>query len=165
MKLLPVWGPRLCDESRFVEHFHAGGNHQHVDHAITSSCSLVLKARCQVVSLSRLGQTRCRGHDVQDVREAFEPCGAHEHREKRHKHCDDTVGSVRCGHEDHRNAHDGVAVQPYFFLRAHRKTRSSTTSKRAPTQEPSKQRVSQIGATWRVTTSEKLILTKSLRDA
>ena len=43
---------------------HGGGNHQHVGRAITSSRSLVLKARCQVVSLSRLGQARCRGHDV-----------------------------------------------------------------------------------------------------
>ena len=64
MKLLPVWGPSLCDESRFVEHFHGGGNHQHVGNATRSSCSLVWKARCQVVSLSRLGQKRCRGHDV-----------------------------------------------------------------------------------------------------
>ena len=64
MKVLPVWGPRLCDESRSVLHFFGGGNHQHVDHATTSPCSLVLKARCQVVSLSRLGQTRCRSHDV-----------------------------------------------------------------------------------------------------
>ena len=45
---------------------------------MASSCFLVLKARCQVVSLSRQGQTRCRGHDVQDVREAFEPCAVHE---------------------------------------------------------------------------------------
>ena len=72
-----VWGPR-CDESRFDEHFHGGGNHQHVGHATTSSCSLVWKDRCQVVSLSRLGQTRCRGHDVQDVREALEPCATRE---------------------------------------------------------------------------------------
>ena len=33
MKLLLVLSPRLCDDSRFVEHFHGGGNHQHVDHA------------------------------------------------------------------------------------------------------------------------------------
>ena len=64
MKLLPVSDPRLCDESRFVLYFLGGANHQHVDHATTSSCTLVLKARCQVVSLSRLGQTRCCGHDV-----------------------------------------------------------------------------------------------------
>ena len=38
-----VAGPRLCDESRFVEHIHDGRNH-HVDHATTSSCSLVWKA-------------------------------------------------------------------------------------------------------------------------
>ena len=64
MKLFPVWGPRLCDESRSVLHFLGGGNHQHVDHATTSSCSLVLKARCQFVSWIRLGQKRCRCHDV-----------------------------------------------------------------------------------------------------
>ena len=64
MKLLPVWGPTLCDESRSVLRFLGGGNHQHVDHAATSSCYLVLKATSQVVSLGRLGQTRCRSHDV-----------------------------------------------------------------------------------------------------
>ena len=67
VKLLPVWGPRLCDESRFLEHVHGGGNHQHVDHATTSSCSIVLKARCRVLPLSRLGQTRCRGPNVRQL--------------------------------------------------------------------------------------------------
>ena len=70
--------PSLCDEFRFVEHFHGGGIHQHVGHATNILVSLVLKARRQVVSLSRLEQTRCRGHDVQDVREAFEPCAIYE---------------------------------------------------------------------------------------
>ena len=37
MKLFPVWGQRLCDESRSVLHFLGGGNHQHVGHATTSS--------------------------------------------------------------------------------------------------------------------------------
>ena len=37
MKLFPVSGQRLCDESRSVLHFFGGGNHQHVGHATTSS--------------------------------------------------------------------------------------------------------------------------------
>ena len=67
MKMMLISGPRLCDESRFVEHFHGGGSHQHVDHATTPSCFLVPTSRCQVMSLSRLGQARCRGHDVHQL--------------------------------------------------------------------------------------------------
>ena len=70
--------PRVHDETLSVR----------VGHATTSSCFFVLNARCQVVSLSRMVQTRCRSHavpqlilTVQDVREAFEPCAAHEHRD------------------------------------------------------------------------------------
>ena len=77
MKLLPVWGPRLCAESRSVLHFLGGGNHQHVGHATTSSFSLVWKARCQVVSQSS-HVVAVMMFPSRDVREAFEQCAAHE---------------------------------------------------------------------------------------
>ena len=92
-----------------------------------------------------------------DVREEFDPRAVHEHRVAWHKLCDDTASSVHCGHESYRRACDGV---PSFAL-THAK-KDSIEQPRAPTQEPSKQRVSQIGADLGgVTTSEKLILTKS----
>ena len=84
-----VWCPWLGDESRFVDYFHGGGNHQHVDHATTFSCILLLKHRCRVVSWSRLEQTHCRGHDVQDVREAFRA------QYTKHRDSSDTAQALR----------------------------------------------------------------------
>ena len=34
LKLFPVWGSILCDESRSDLHFYGGGNHQHVGHDV-----------------------------------------------------------------------------------------------------------------------------------
>ena len=69
MTLLLVWDPKLCDESRSIEHFH--------DH-----CNIFVFSRSgdQVSScvIEKLKQDRCRGCDVlQDIREAFEPCAIH----------------------------------------------------------------------------------------
>ena len=73
------------------------------------------------------------------------------------KLCDDTVGSVRCRHEGYR-----PSVRRYYSLTFTHAKKDSIEQQRAPTQEPSKQqRVSQIGETWRGTTSDKLVLTKS----
>ena len=72
-------------------------------------CSLVWKARCQVVASSRLGQTSCRCHDVPQLihsvsRRSWGVRTVRSTRSieipvSRHKLCDDTVGSVRCRHE------------------------------------------------------------------
>ena len=148
MKLLPVWSPRLCDASRFVEHIHDGGN-----------------PKCRVVPLSRLEQTRCRRHDVSQLIHTVSrrSSGVQTVRNTRsieipvtqHKLFDDTVGSVRCGHEGLQTARTTV-LQPYFYTREERLDGATK-----PTQEQNKQRrVSQIGETWR-DTSEKLISTKS----
>ena len=73
-----------------------------------------------------------------------------------HTLCDDTVGSVRCGHEGYRQS-----VRRYCSL-TFTHAKKDLSNNRAPTQEQSKQqRVSHILEIWRGTTSEKLILTKS----
>ena len=95
-----------------------------------------------------------------DVREAFDPRAVHEHRVAWHKLCDDTVSSVHCGHESYRRACDGV---PSLLLHTRRKTRSSNKGRRF--QEPSKQRVSQIGETWRSYDERKVDLDEIVRGA
>ena len=129
----------------------------------TSSCSLVLKARCRVVSLSRLGQARCRRHDVPQLIQSVSrrSCGVRTVRStsiERHGTSfvmtQWSVCAVAMKVTD--RAYDGIAA----LLFTHAKT-DSIEQQRAPTQEPSKQqRVSQIGETWRGTASEKLVLTK-----
>ncbi len=95
----------------------------------------------------------------QDVREAFEPCAAHEASRFQWRGTNFVITqlavcAVTIKATD--RAYDGIAA---FLSHTRRKTRSSNRG--APTQEPSKQRVSQTGETWRGTASAKLVLTKS----
>ena len=63
MRLVPIWGPRLCDDARSVLDFLGGRNNQHVDHATTSSlfsrvevqmsCCVIEQTATDTLSLSR----------------------------------------------------------------------------------------------------------------
>ena len=124
MKLLPVWGPRLYDESSCVEHFHSGGNHQHVDHATNilvfsrvqghlSSCAI---EQIGTDALSRLCRSPADPY-------CFKTSLRRSSRAQTwHKLCDDTMGNVLCGHEGYGGAYYGVAA---ILLHTRRKTRSS----------------------------------------
>ena len=77
-----------------------------------------------------------------------------------HKLCDDTVESVRCGHERvTESAYDSV-TDPLFRAQA-RLDRAQQEQKRASTQGPFNQLVSQVAVTWRSHDKRKLTLTKS----
>ena len=60
------------------------------------------------------------------------------------KLCDDTVGSVRRGHEGYRQC-----LRRYCSLTLRHAKKDSVEQQRPPTQEPSKQRVSKMWDNWR----------------
>ena len=138
MKLLLVWCPRFFDESRSVEHSMI---------TTSSSCSLVVNTRCRVVPLSSWNKTLCRGHDVLQpilfqtyVRRSNRArYTLLEIRETWHKLCDDTVGSVRCGHEGLQRPRSTV-LSTYFSARKQdsiEQKKGADPRTEQPTREPS----------------------------
>ena len=149
-----VWGPTLCDESRCV----ACGSRRNIlvysrIGGQMSSCAI------EQTGTDALSRSRCSPTDTYCFKAFVRRSNRAQHTSiERHGRSSVMTQWAVCvvAMKVTDRAYDGIAG----FTSKHAK-KDSIEQQRSRTQEPSKQRVSQIGETWRGRPSEKLILTKS----
>ena len=134
MKLLPVWGPRLCDESGCVEHFHGGGNHQHVDHATNilmfsriegqmSSCAI------EQIGTDALSRLRCSPADTRCFKKFVRRSNRAQHTSiERHGTSSVMTRWAVCTVAMKVTEERTTVLQPYFYTREERLDRATKGS-------------------------------------